>query len=279
MAAIIDAFTEMTDHDLLRNSVATFVLLVVIVGIRTVVARTISGADLPAERRRSVLVQSRNWAIVAFVAIAVFIWAQQLQTVALSLAAFGVALVLASKELIMCLSGTLLRMSTQGFSIGDRIEIGGVRGDVIDIGPLTTTVLEVGPGPHIHMGTGRKIVLPNSRFLSDAVTNETFTDDFVLHAATVRLERSEDWQKAEGCFLEAAAIESEAYRERALRNMSQVGRKHGLTPPSVKPRAWIQMTDAKHLELTVRFPAPARTRGQVEQAILRRFLSDFDGKK
>ena len=51
-----------------------------------------------------------------------------------------------------------------------RREVAGVRGDVLDIGPLTTAVLEVGPGQSIHQRTGRKITLPNSVFLTHAVT-------------------------------------------------------------------------------------------------------------
>jgi small-conductance mechanosensitive channel len=180
--------------------------------------------------------------------------------------------VIASKELILCLSGAVLRISGSGFGLGDRIEIAGIRGDVIDIGALTTTVLEVGPGPAVHKSTGRTVVLPNSHFLLHPVTNETFTGPFVLHATTLPLSASEDWQDAERRLLEAARQECSSYLDDARANMEKLGRKHGLLPPSVEPQSWLRVPKPQEIELIVRFPAPARLRGQVEQAILRRFF-------
>ena len=59
---------------------------------------------------------------------AIAIWAQELRTLALSFVAIAAAIVVATKELLMCLSGTLLRSSSRNVSLGDRVEIAGVRG-------------------------------------------------------------------------------------------------------------------------------------------------------
>ena len=47
------------------------------------------------------------------------IWAAQIQTLALSMFAVAAAIVVATKELIMCLSGSILRSVTKQYSIGD----------------------------------------------------------------------------------------------------------------------------------------------------------------
>lgn len=263
---------EFADNPVFQDGSASVVLLLLVVLLRSVAARWIEAAELPAFRRRNLLIITRNAAILAFLGGLVFIWARELQSVALSLAAIAVALVIASKELILCLSGAILRISGSGFSLGDRIEIAGIRGDVIDIGALTTTILEVGPGPAVHKSTGRTVVLPNSHFLLHPVTNETFTGAFVLHATTLSLALDEDWRDAERRLLEAARQECDAYLDDARANMEKIGRKHGLLPPSVEPQSWIRLPEPGQIELIVRFPAPARLRGQVEQAILRRFF-------
>ncbi len=276
MSSVAELLRNLGGQGAFRDAVATVLALLSILLLRSAVARAVERSDLPAARRRQMLVQTRNGAIVLFIAATAVIWAQELQTVALSLAALGVAFVVATKELIMCLSGALVRLSSNGFSLGDRIEVNGMRGDVIDIGALTTTIFEVGPGPAIHKATGRTIVLPNSIFLTSPVTNETFTDDFVLHATTVPLRRDADWRMHEACLLEAAHAECAAFMEEARANMERLGRKHGLDAPSVEPRVWIRLLDPDKLELVVRFPSPTRVRGQVEQAVLRRYLTELE---
>jgi small-conductance mechanosensitive channel len=60
----------------------------------------------------------------------VLIWAPQLWTFALSLAAVAVEIVVATKEMILCISGSLMRASPRAFSVGDWIEVADVRGEV-----------------------------------------------------------------------------------------------------------------------------------------------------
>lgn len=258
---------------------ATVFIAVLAFLLRRLAVRTFETSGLPPERRNRFLVQSRNAALLVFVGGTTVLWAEQLQSVALSVAALAAAFVIATKELILCLSGTLLRVSARSFKLGDRIEIQGSRGDVIDIGPMTTTILEVGPGPSIHKKTGRTIVLPNSLFLSAPVHNETFTGRYVLHTTTVHVPADRPWQTVEHVLLRSAEQVCASYIDDARENMKQIGVKHGLTPPDVTPQVWISNDAPAELELWLRFPAPIRGRGQIEQSILRRYLTELSELK
>lgn len=271
----MDVFATIEQHPEAIKLFVSVLILVLIVAGRRVAVRTFENSGLPPERRNRFLVQSRNAAIALFLASVLVLWAQQLQTVALSLAAVAAALVIATKELILCVSGTFLRMSARTFRLGDRIEVTGIRGDVIDIGPLTTTLLEVGPEPSIHKLTGRAVVVPNSLFLTAAVVNETFTEEFVLHTTRVELDEQTPWREAETMLLDAANEVCERYVEDAQKNMERVGHKHGLEPPDVRPRVWVA-TRSGGVTLVLRYPAPIRARGQVEQSILRSYLDRRD---
>ena len=257
--------------------VTVTIFLLIVLG-RRIAVRTFDTSGLPPERRNRFLVQSRNAAIVLFLAATLVLWAEQLQTVALSLAALAVAFVVAVKELILCLSGTLLRVSARTFRLGDRIEVNGTRGDVIDIGPLTTTLLEVGPDPSIHKLTGRMVVLPNSLFLSTPVVNETFTEQYVLHTTRIEVDAGASWREAETMLLEAANGVCSSYVDEAQKNMERVGHKYGLEPPDVRPKVWVS-TRTPEVALILRYPAPMRGRGQVEQTILRAYLEHRDATR
>jgi len=187
----------------------------------------------------------------------------------------GFALVIATKELILCVTGAVIRTSTHSYSVGDRIEIAGKRGDVIDQNIFTTTLLEIGPGNASHQYTGRAIVIPNSLLLNNPLTNESYTEDFVLHVFPIPLGADEDWQKAELILLEAANIECAPFLQDARRSMERLENKHGLDSPTVAPRVTIQIPEPGKVNLLLRIPTPARRIGRLEQAILRRFLSDF----
>jgi small-conductance mechanosensitive channel len=267
----VEFITALGEHPEAIKAIISAAILLFIVAGRRIAVRTFDNSGLPPERRIQFLVQSRNAAIFIFLASVAVLWAEQLQTIAFSLAAVAVALVIATKELILCVSGTVLRISARSFRLGDRIEVGSTRGDVIDIGPLTTTLLEVGPEPSIHKLTGRAVVIPNSLFLTTAVVNETFTDEYVLHTTRVELEVDADWRDAERTLLEAASDICAQYIPDARENMERVGHKHGLEPPTVEPRVWVS-TRTTGIGLILRYPAPIRHRGQVEQSILRAYL-------
>ena len=146
------------------------------------------------------------------------------------------------------------------------------RGDVVDQTLLATTILEVGPGQNIHQHTGRAIILPNSLFLTTPVINETFLDEFVLHAFMVPLPADADWPLAESDLLQAAREECAGFLDEARSHIEDMVRREGLEPLSVEPRVTLRVEDAGKIVMLARVPVPARRKGRIEQAILRRFL-------
>lgn len=132
------------------------------------VARLIAGRAL---RRRDDLTQqvARRWTanfrnvliLVAVIGL-IMIWAPQLRTFALSLTAVAVAIVVATKELILCLSGAALRTFTRAFSVGDVIEVGTTKGEVLDLNLLAARLKEFESTDGSIVPTGRSITLPYS---------------------------------------------------------------------------------------------------------------------
>ncbi len=263
---------EWLETQLGRQVISTVILVVLVLLLRFLAARAVRRRVQQPELRRGWLVNIRNGLLVALLLGMAIIWGQQIQTLALSLIAFAVAFVIAVKELITCLSGSVLKTGGRAFRVGDRIQVRDFRGDVIDQTLLSTTILEVGPGKLTHQRTGRKIVLPNSLFLTDPVTNESFTDDYVLHVFTVPLKLEDDWRAAREALLAAAQQHCRSYIEPARRHMAEVAEEKGLDTPSVDPRVTMQLPAAGEIHLIVRVPVPAPRRGIVEQQILQQYL-------
>lgn len=261
---------------LLRMLVNTAILVAILIVVRMAVARFIRRTVHAAELRRKWLVNARNGFLLLLLLGLVLIWGQELRTLALSIVAIAVAFVIATKELILCVSGSVLKGGSSAFAIGDRIQVRDFRGDVIDHSLLATTILEVGPGRNMHLRTGRMVVLPNSLFVSEPVVNERFTERYGFHAFTVPFRRDDDWQGAQRALLEAAERFCEPYLESVRGHMSRLSDRRGLAMPEVDPSVTIQVPVAGEVHLVVRLPVRFADRSHVEQAIVSEVLASRD---
>lgn len=258
---------------------STFILLVVVLVLNSLASRFIRRTVNSSELRRKWLVQTRNGIILIFILGLILIWGEELRTLALSVVAIAVAFVVATKELILCVTGSLLKTGAGSFDIGDRIQIKDFRGDVIDQTLLATTILEVGPGKLTHQRTGRMAVIPNALFVSEPVINESYTRQYVLHVFTVPFKRTDKWQAAQQTLLVAASKHCQPYLENARLYMQRLSDERGLDASSVDPRVTIQVPTAAEIHLVVRFPVRASQRSYIEQLILSEvFTEDYSGK-
>ncbi len=260
-------------HDYGTDLARTGVLLLVLLLVHSSIARTIAAnPQVPVETRRRWMVNVRNAMIIIWLAGLVVIWARELQTIALSMVAFAAALVVATRELLMCLGGGLVRSLGNSYQLGDIIEIGTLRGRVMDITMLSTTVLEIGPRHDAHQITGRMLSFPNSMLLTQPVARENFTGDYVMHILTVPLPYSVKPSRAERVLQQIADETCAPYLEDARNHMAMLESKLLLDTPSVTPRISLQPASEKEYRIILRYAVPPRERQRVEQAILRRFM-------
>lgn len=261
---------ELWDDEVLRsNLIETAIFVALVIVAQALLLRVVRRARwLEDDERLAWLGRVRLAAGLLLFFGLILVWATELRALALSAVAIAAALVLATKELILCISGGVVRRMSESCQEGDRIELGGARGDVIRLGLFSMTLLEVGPG---QQRTGRAIVLPNAMMLSQPVVNESFTQDFVLHVTSVAHVPESGWEEAERSLLAAAVEACGPYLDEARRHMEAKSAEHGLSAPSVEPRVFVQISGKGERTLLVRFPAPAKQRARLEQQMLRAF--------
>lgn len=115
----------------------------------------------------------------------VVIWLSELRFVALSIAAFAVALVVATREQIQCFLGAVYIASNRIFSIGDWIKVGHHYGEVVSSDWLTTTLLEVDIDNKSYAYTGRSLIIPNHQFSTGVTQNLNFMRRYVAHSFSI----------------------------------------------------------------------------------------------
>jgi len=264
---------ELLHEGLIRDLIITLIFSSVLLGIRYALRRAILRRDaLEPDMKRRWLVSVRNVTFLLFLMGIMLIWAREIQTVALSMVAIAAALVLATREMILCLLGSLYRTSTNAYSIGDRIEINGLKGQVIDTDMLSTTLIESNQAV-AHKGTvGRLVTIPNSLLLSHPAFNESGLGRFVIHTIHVNIRREDDWQQAEAVMLAAAREAITPYSSDMVKHARDFQRRYGLGAPALVPRLRIVLSDHECIELHLQLPTPINERVTIEQRILRSFL-------
>lgn len=204
-----------------------------------------------------------------------YIWGTVLRDFAVSVFAIALAVVVATKELILCIHGYILILRGSFYHLGDRIEILGKRGDVTNITLLSTTLLEVGPMQSGHQRTGRQISFANSSVLNHFVHNESIFEQFALITISIPLHLRDDWKKAKEVLLKHANDACASYLDTARRKIAQAQRRAGVELPIVDPRVHIDFVGPESLALQLRLPCPFHLRERIEQKILEAFLSDL----
>jgi len=271
MDALREFFAEPT---VLRVGIAAGYVAAVLVA-RFGLVRIILRTSLSNETKLRWRAQLRNAVIAAILLGVTLVWAEQLRTFAISIVAIAAAVAISTKEITACLLGSLLRASGRGFVIGDRVQIGDVRGDVIDIGPLTTSLLEVGVPASIHARTGRAVTLPNSVFLTTNVFNATMSN-FAMHVVRIPLRTDDDWEASAARLRRLGREASSQYFEDAAESMVRHARLRGVTPPTVEAKVHIDPVEPGRVDLLLRVLTPARERDAIGQSIIVRFLRGDD---
>lgn len=257
--------------------IATVVLVLLLWSARSFIGRYIrrSRRDWTSQQRLRWISSTRTFVFILMVLSVIFLWGETIQGFVVSVFAIAFALVFSIKELCISFNGSLVRIRGKFFDIGDRIEVGEIRGDVIDTTLLSTTVEEVGSGSSKHLYTGRRISFSNGLFLTLPVKNESFLENYYMIHMKIPLSLGVNWKEGKRILQKIAEEEVAPYLEQARRRMRRLERSRGMELPSVEPRITLGLPDAEKVVLQLRMPSPMHLRERLEQVILIRFLDQF----
>lgn len=263
----------LVEHQLFWPIAATILLTLAVLLGREIVLRLIRrGEDVLSEQQRRHLFYTRS-AFNLFLGVGlVAIWITQLQNLLLSLTAVIVAVVIATKELILCISGFVLRTGARLYSVGDWIEVSGLRGEVVEYSVLSTTLLELEPATNGHVYTGRSLVFPNSLLLLHPVRNENFARNYVFHRFVLTTVPGIDAGATRQWLHRRAATLSRPFADVARRYNALLERKLGVDMPGPEPMVSVATTDLGNVQFSVMLFCPTRQSLPIEQALTTEFL-------
>jgi small-conductance mechanosensitive channel len=197
--------------------------------------------------------------------------------VVIGLATAGIAF--AMQEVIGAFAGWVNIMSGRIFRVGDRVQMGGVRGDVIDVTPLRTKIMEMGsPSDNDawvrgRQYTGRIVAVSNKATFSEPVYNYSAVFDFIWEEIAIPVSYDCDWKQAEAILSEEVGrLARSAEARRALTEMQA---RYPVPRAELEPRTFVRATD-NWVELSARFPISVRTARSVKDELTRTVLDRLE---
>lgn len=204
----------------------------------------------------------------------VIIWLSEIRLFALSITAFAVAIVIATREFIQCLVGSLYLASSRAFSIGDWVCINSHYGEVVTSDWLSTTLLEIDMDANKYEYTGKTLIIPNNLFVSGTVHNLNFIRRYVLHTFSITREAADinvSTMKKE--LLDKAKLYCADFKDVAGRYGNIIEKRLGLKLNNSEPSIKVTTSDLGKNVFTISIFCPTHEAIKIEQKLTDDFMA------
>lgn len=217
--------------------------------------------------------------LVGFILITV-VFSDRLGNLTVAFGVAGAGIAFALQEVIASIAGWAA-ISVGGFySVGDRVQVGGITGDVIDIGILRTTVMEIGQWVKADLYNGRIVRIANSFVFKEPVFNYSADFHFLWDEITVPVKYGSDYHLAREILLSIAQEEVGSYIPQARKDWELMVRKFMIEKATVEPMVTMIAND-NWIEFTVRYVVDFKKRRSTKDLLFTKILDAFgntDGK-
>ncbi len=231
-------------------------------------------SNINSETRRNLINSVRNSSNLLIAVLLIAIWLPELQHFALSIAAFVAALVLATREFIQCLTGSLYHISTKPYVVGDWVQIGNNYGEVLSVHLLSTKLYEVDIAHGNYGFTGRTLTVPNSLLVTGILKNLNFTRRFAYHTFSLTREPEDiDLFLLKDQLMVKVKESCEHFREVGRRYNEMLEKRLDIAIPGPDPVIHISSSELGKNVITFGIFCPTQEVEEMEQKIIKEFMT------
>ncbi|KPH62216.1 mechanosensitive ion channel protein MscS [Pseudoalteromonas porphyrae] len=200
-----------------------------------------------------------------------FVWSTEIQNFALSIAAFAVAIVLATREFIQCVIGFFYLVTTRPFRIGDWIQVGEYYGEVAETDWIKTTMHEI--DMHTYQFSRKTIYIPNNKLITSPIKNLNFVKRFATHHFTIIRKESFNPYPIYENLMDEAKRHCEEFEEVASRYNSIIERKLDAKISGPAPEIHFGTTEIGEFKASFTLFCPTDKALQIEHKLTECFMT------
>jgi small-conductance mechanosensitive channel len=194
-------------------------------------------------------------------------------SVALGVAGAGIAFAL--QEVITSIAGWIAVMFGSFYKIGDRVQLGGIKGDVIDIGILRTTLMEMGQWVDGDLYNGRIVRIANSFVFKEPVFNYSADFPFLWDEIKIQVNYGSDYVLARKIILDTAQSILNSYAKDAEKSWKKIINKYLIESATTAPFISFLMKE-NWLEYTLRYVVDYKKRRSTKDLLFSTIITGFE---
>ena len=198
------------------------------------------------------------------------IWSEEIQKFAFSIAAFIVAIVLATREFIQCFIGFVYILSSRPFRIGDWIQVGNYFGEVHSTDWAKLTLLEVDRDSYQY--TGKTLYLPNSQLITSVIKNLNFLKRYAMHHFTIVRDDSVNPFEFIDELYEKANTYCADFKDVAMRYNHLIENRLDINIAGPEPHIQVATSDIGDTQVFFTIFCPTETALEIEQNLTADFM-------
>jgi small-conductance mechanosensitive channel len=213
------------------------------------------------------------------------IWFDSPAQLASVLGLIGAGIAFALQRVITAVAGYFVILRGKTFNVGDRIQMGGVRGDVIGLTFMQTRIMEMGESPRekdddkswvrSRQFTGRIVTVTNDKVFDCPVYNYTHEFAYIWDEISIPVAFHQDFSRAEEIILGAANRQARTAKRMGKEEVSRVEARFGVDAGDIDPRVFWRITE-DWMELTVRFLGPDHGIRKIKDQMTRDIIAGFE---
>ena len=220
------------------------IIIAVLLGIYLVLSRLV----FPYRCRKEELILTRRVGryVVMFLSVVV-IAIDSIEDVRLLATTLGVAsagVVIALQDVAMALFGWCTIILGRKFTVGDRLEIDGVRGDVLDIQLMRTTLVELNNWLGVDQPTGRVFIVPNTFVFKSKVFNYSHGHPYIWGVVDVTVTFATPAASALSLFQKVLDEETREAFDEARVAAQEMERRYGVEDADYHPKVYTRIADS-----------------------------------
>ncbi|HLU90053.1 MAG TPA: mechanosensitive ion channel family protein [Cyclobacteriaceae bacterium] len=205
------------------------------------------------------------------------LWISNFQSIVTFLGLLSAGIAIALKDLFVNIAGWAFIYIRKPFDIGDRIQIGSIKGDVIDLRLFQFSVLEIGNWVDSDQSTGRVIHIPNAKVFLKPQANYSMGFNYIWNEQTIYITLDSDYKKAKSSLEEILNTHLLDDLEAAESEFRKARDRHLIIYKQFTPAVFADITE-RGVQLSMRYLCNPKKRRvvqhQITEAILERFSKE-----
>ncbi len=212
---------------------------------------------------------------ISFVIFITLVFSDQLSSLTVALGVAGAGIAFALQEVIASIAGWFAISFAGFYRIGDRVQLGGIKGDVIDITILRTTLMEIGEWVNADQYNGRIVRIANSFVFKEPVFNYSGDFPFLWDEIVLPIKYGCDHNLAREILQRVIDSEIGEYTQKASKEWKKMIKKYLVEEASVDPAINLALND-NWMEFTVRYIVDYKMRRSTKDRLFTHILNEFE---